>query len=117
MSLTSRYNAWYVKLSKNLHCSKGQGGAVLSSRVELLKLKEGLLGGREHSRILKSIVTDFSEDRKNLRWVQKLMNECERWDKTFEATLRVTSIPEKDVLEALVEGSIDIDLAVGLTNG
>jgi len=117
MSLVTRYEAWYNKLTKNLSCSKGQEGAVLLSRVSLLEMEEGVLGGFVHIQTFKSIVEDFSNDRKNLRWVEKLIRDTERWKKTFEATLRVTPISEKCILEAFIEGKINVDLAIGLLDG
>ena len=117
MSLVNRYEAWFSKLTKNLTCSKGQEGAVLLSRVSMLKLEEGVLGGFVHIQTFKSVVEDFSKDRKNLRWVEKLIRDTERWQKTFEATLRVTMISEQNIVEAFVEGKINVDLAIGLLDG
>lgn len=117
MTLLAKYEAWVLKLCKTLKCTKGQEGAILASRFSRLSMGNSLLEHYYYAKMLRVVVEDFSQDRKNLRWVEKLTGECERWDKVFESTLRVANEDASSVLTALVEGKIDIDLAVGLYNG
>lgn len=109
-----RYTIWYDKAVKNLQCTKGVEASELLNRFQRLKLREGLLGARVHAETLHRIISGFLKERKNLRWVKKLEDDCERWGRLFEATIRASQVDCDEVIEALANNEIDIDLAVGL---
>ena len=114
-SLVEKYKTWFQKEVKTLECSKGNEGNLLLNRFQSLELlNEDVLGVHTHILTLHRIVSEFLEERQNLRWLQKLAWECEHWKKLFEATARTTKVEENDVIRALVEDEIDMDLAIGL---
>lgn len=109
-----RYKLWYSKTEKNLKCSKGNEGDEILVRLGSLTLRENVLGCLNHSKVLHKHVSEFSEEKGDLRWLRKLVCECERWVQLFECTSRISELEPDDVIQALVESEIDIDFAISL---
>ena len=109
-----RYKLWYEKTEKNLQCSKGREGDEILVRLGSLSLREDILGCLNHSKVLHKHVLEFSEEKSDVRWLQKLVFECERWLQLFECTSRISQLDKDVIIQALIESEIDVDFAISL---
>jgi hypothetical protein len=99
-------------MSKELVCSKRPESLELHKQFQSLQLREDILGVKKHCEILNNLFTEFSKERKNLRWLEKLISECDQWGQVIHSVIRAQSVEEDVVLIALVRGEILIDEAI-----
>jgi len=109
-----RYASWVQKTKKNLTCAKGREGNELLSRFQTLELREDVLGCLNHSKILHKHIKEYGEEKQNIRWLEKLVFECERWEQLFDCTCRVSQLDKETIIQALIESEIDVEFAVNL---
>lgn len=110
-----RYKAWVNKMTVNLEKSKGAEGHLLRSRFQCLELREDLIGCLYHSTTLHSLIEEFGLERHNLRWVERLQVDCERWHHLFECSVRLSKLERDVIIQALVESNIDVEFAINLS--
>jgi len=109
-----KYKTWVEKIVKNLRCSKGAESKALLARFQRLELREDELGAFHHVRTLHKLAREYAQERKNLRWLGRLVERLGKWEKLFESILRITEIDEDSVVEALAKDEIDEEFAIGL---
>jgi len=109
-----KYKSWVEKVVKNLQCSKGEESKALLDRFCRLELREDMLGALHHVRVLHRIATEYSCERKNLRWLERLVEKCDKWEKLFVSAVHVTKIDEDVIAEALIKDEIADEFAIGL---
>ena len=112
--IVRKYSTWFSKKIENIRYTKGAEGQLFTSRFQTLDLAESTLGAYHHVSIIYRLVREFSEERKNLRWVQKLISECDEWKQLFEAILYSTPVQGNQVIDSLVKGGIDCETAIDL---
>jgi alkylhydroperoxidase family enzyme len=110
-----KYKLWLDRELKALRCSRWPEAAILLSRFQCLELRESLFGALDHSTKLNAVFVEFSNERQNLRWLEKLVHESSKWKLLFESTIRATQMSQEEIVEALVESQIDIEFAVNLS--
>lgn len=114
MTHIKKYQNWFNKMGKDLVCSKRPESLELHKQFQCLELREDILGVKKHCEILHTLFTEFSKERKNLRWLEKLISECDQWGQVIHSVIRAQNVEEDVVLTALVKGEIQIDEAVDL---
>ena len=113
--LIDKYRVWVEKVVKNLQCSKGQEGNILLSRFQKLQLREDTMGALYHASKLCKVIGRFSDEKRTLKWSQKLERDCQMWKSLFASSIKAVEVDQEAVLNALVESEIDVEEAVSLT--
>lgn len=112
--LVKRYKSWFSKKTENIARTKGAEGLQFTSRFQTLVLSENALGAYHHASIMHRLVKEFGEERQNLRWVDKLVEECDGWKLLFESVLYSSPVEQDLVIDSLVKAEIDCETAVDL---
>lgn len=113
-TLIQRYKAWFSKKVENIKCTKGAEGQQFTCRFQTLPLTEGALGVYHHVSVIYRLAKEFDEERRNLNWVEKLVEECDGWKLLFESVLYSSSVDQDQIIDSLVKGGIDCETAVDL---
>ena len=108
------YKDWHKKTIKSILCSRQPERLDLLHRFENLELRETLLGVRQHASKLLAILKEYQNERKNLRWLEKLTSDCERQVNQVESVLKLEKQQEFEIVRAVAKDEIDIELAIGL---
>lgn len=114
MIIEERYNIWFRKKRENLEKTKGLESKQLLARIQSLEETQNPFQLRRNIGLLYDIVKEYAQEKRNLKWLEQLVQEIKEWNAIMESEVSLSSYSLGDVLDGLFAETLDVDQAIDL---